>query len=151
MLIGKGTSFYSAGSVWHLLDTQIGMPVTLLKSTDFPKARLEDYSTLVLAGGNLANEHWSKIESFANNGGTVLALGSLAISVQRELGTAAAASPEPAVASVIQKRFDSAATDRALKLISGAIFKTTIDPSHPLLFGFEDKSLAVFRLSLIHI
>jgi len=145
MLVGKGTSSYSAGSVWHLLDTQIGMPVTLLKSTDFPKARLDDYSTLVLAGGSLASEHWSKIESFADNGGTVLALGSLAVSVQRELGTGAAVSSEPPVAAVIQKKFDSAATDRALKLISGAIFKTTIDPSHPLLFGLEDKPLAVFR------
>ncbi len=145
LLVGKGTSFYSAGSVWHLLDTQIGMPVTLLKSTDFEKTQLGDYSTLVLAGGSLANEHWSKIEAFAENGGTVLALGSLAISVQGELGTETSPPPTPPVTPVIQKQFDSAATERALKLISGAIFKTTVDPSHPLLYGFSDPSLAVFR------
>ena len=145
LLVGKGTSFYSAGSVWHLLDTQIGMPVTLLKSPDFSSARLEEYSTLVLAGGSLANEHWPKIESFAKNGGTVMVLGSLAVSVQAKLGAGVPLPPQLSVTPVIQKRFDSATTEKALKLISGAIFKTTIDPSHPLLFGFQDQSLAVFR------
>ncbi|MDC0284085.1 M14 family metallopeptidase [Mariniblastus sp.] len=145
LLVGKGTSFYSAGSVWHLLDTQIGMPVTLLKSDGFSRSRLDSYSTLVLAGGSLSSEHWSKIESFAENGGTVLALGSLAVTVQKELGTGTALPSPPTVTPVIQKQFDTAATERALKLISGAIFKTTVDPSHPLLFGFQDKSLAVFR------
>ncbi len=145
LLVGKGTSFYSAGSVWHLLDTQIGMPVTLLKSSDFSRSRLDDYSTLVLAGGALASGHWEKIEAFAEGGGTVLALGSLAATVQRELGSGASLTPAATATPVIQKPFDSAATERALKLISGAIFKTTIDPSHPLLFGFKDQSLAVFR------
>jgi hypothetical protein len=145
LLVGKGTSFYSAGAVWHLLDTHIGMPVTRLKSPDFSSARLEEYSTLVLAGGSLANEHWPKIESFAKNGGTVMVLGSLAVSVQAKLGAGVPLPPQPSVTPVIQKRFDSATTEKALKLISGAIFKTTIDPSHPLLFGFQDQSLAVFR------
>ena len=121
------------------------MPVTLLKSDEFSRSRLDSYSTLVLAGGSLSSEHWSKIESFAENGGTVLALGSLAVTVQKELGTGTALPPPPTVTPVIQKQFDTAATERALKLISGAIFKTTVDPSHPLLFGFQDKSLAVFR------
>lgn len=145
MLVGKGTSYYSAGSVWHLLDTQIGMPVTLLKTGDFSGSRLDGYTTLVLAGGSLTSDHWSKIESFVENGGTVLALGSLAVTVQSKLGTGAALPLPASVTPVIQKQFDSAATERALKLISGAIFKTTVDPSHPLLYGFKEQSLAVFR------
>lgn len=65
--------------------------------------------------------------------------------MQSKLGTGAALPLPASVTPVIQKQFDSAATERALKLISGAIFKTTVDPSHPLLYGFKEQSLAVFR------
>jgi hypothetical protein len=47
--------------------------------------------------------------------------------------------------SSIQKPFDSASNEQALKLISGAIFKTHVDLSHPLLYGITNSELAVFR------
>ncbi len=47
--------------------------------------------------------------------------------------------------SPIQKPFDSAGDTRALKLISGAIFKTRVDLTHPLLYGFTNRALPVFR------
>ncbi|MFT7633256.1 MAG: hypothetical protein ACI87E_004311, partial [Mariniblastus sp.] len=157
MLVGPSASAYSSGQVWHLLDTQVGLPVTMLKSSNFLRADLDDYTTLVLAGGRIDSEQWSVVEKFANEGGTVIAIGSLATSIQSRLGTA-----KPVVSNVmegiakpnvtsaesalsIQKPFDSASNERALKLISGAIFKTNIDITHPLLFGFSESTLPVFR------
>ncbi len=152
MVIGSGASAYSSGSVWHLLDTQVAMPVTLIESTRFARANLDDYTTLVLAGGSIESENWSAIESFANRGGTVVALGSLSTSVQATLGTK---KPAPSdLKSVAEKsgeevslqmQFDTASRQQALKLISGAIFATRVDPTHPLLFGCAEGMLPVFR------
>ena len=152
MVIGSGTSAYSSGATWHLLDTQVALPVTMIKSTSFRTARLNDYTTLILAGGRLHNEDWSAVESYARSGGTVVAIGSLATSIQTKLDTRRMPAGDPSANpdksgedDILQKRFDTASKQRALKLISGAIFKTNIDTSHPLLYGFSGTSLPVFR------
>lgn len=145
MLTGPGTSAYTTGEVWHLFDTQVGLPVTLLKSSQFARADLSDYTTLILAGARLDDQEWETIEAFANSGGTVIAVGSTAVSVQRKLGTNVSPSTDSEPNSEIQKPFDSSAAERALQLISGAIFKTKADLTHPLLYGFTENQIAVFR------
>jgi hypothetical protein len=47
--------------------------------------------------------------------------------------------------SEVQLPFDSSAKTKALKLISGSIFRTKIDRTHPLFFGFSSDHLPVFR------
>lgn len=157
MVIGSGASAYSSGAVWHLLDTQVGLPVTMIKSANFSRSRLDDYTTLVLAGGRMDNDHWDVIESFAQGGGTVIGLGRLATSIQSKLKQPPSETDSAERSArkrdsttdeqdqPIQKQFDQGARERALKLISGAIFKTKVDPTHPMLYGFSDKTLPVFR------
>ena len=171
MLIGGRTSPYGAGQVWHLLDTQVNLPVTMIKSDRFPRTDLTEYTTLVMAEGGLDAEQWEKIKEFADDGGTVIAIGSLAKSVESKLtngdldadpsgngyinpevlrrrSNGVEAEDQNGTANErnsIQKPFDTASKERALKLISGAIFQTRIDTTHPLLYGFENESLPVFR------
>ncbi|HKJ90373.1 MAG TPA: hypothetical protein VJ960_04530, partial [Oceanipulchritudo sp.] len=45
---------------------------------------------------------------------------------------------------VERRPFDQASDDRALERIRGAIFKTTIDGSHPLAWGYRNPELPVF-------
>jgi hypothetical protein len=150
MMMGPGVSPYGAGEVWHLLDTQINLPVTLLQNSRFDRVNLDDYTTLILADGSFRNEHWEKVRGFVEQGGTVIAMGRLSVALEERLrgkkptiATAAGdISPEE---QPIQKSFDDAASERALQLISGAIFQTRIDTTHPLLFGFSGDHLAVFR------
>ena len=151
MLIGSGVSAYGAGEVWHLLDSQYRMPVTLLKSTSFSRVDLSEYSTLILADGRISDSDLEKAKEFARAGGTVVAIGRLAVSISNRLKSDASEESEGNQASKkdekpsIQKPFDSASNERALKLVRGAIFKTKVDLTHPLLYGFTDSELAVFR------
>lgn len=155
MLIGRGISAYSAGEIWHLLDRQYEMPVTLLKNPGFANTKLDDYTTLILADGTISDSDLEIAKAFANDGGTVIAIGRQAVLVSERLAdgedSEKASSDEPKKESEtkqkpeLQKPFDSASNQRALKLISGAIFRTRTDLSHPLLFGFSDPELAVFR------
>lgn len=151
MLIGGRVSPYSAGAAWHLLDTQVNMPVTLLQDTRFARTDLDRYNTLILADGRLANDQWDKIQTFAREGGTVIACGSIATSVQAKLresnqtAVARASESNEATKLPLQKPFASASDERALQLISGAIFNTKVDLTHPLLYGFTQPTLPVFR------
>jgi hypothetical protein len=150
LLIGPGVSPYGAGEVWHLLDTQINLPVTLIQNTRLERVDLTAYTTLILADAPLPEAQWDKVRGFADQGGTVIATGGLSVALEQRLrGIPTPIAPVAPVVSPeeqpIQKSFDSAATERALQLISGAIFQTKIDTTHPLLFGFTTDRLAVFR------
>lgn len=155
MLIGRGVSPYSAGEIWHLLDLQYKMPVTLLKNSSFSDRRLRDYTTLILADGRISATDFETAQTYARDGGTVIAVGRVAASVADRLNAdhdhdndhakASKNDPETNQPPEIQKPFDSASNERALKLISGAIFKTKVDLTHPLLYGTTDSELAVFR------
>ena len=155
MLIGRGVSPYGAGEIWHLLDRQYQLPVTLLKDSTFKSTKLDDYTTLVLADGSISDSNLEIAKEFANKGGTVIVVGGLAVSVADRLAKGKGSDDaskdktktksESAKPPELQKPFDSASNERALKLISGAIFKTQTDLTHPLLFGFTDSNLAVFR------
>ncbi len=152
MLIGNGVSPYGAGEIWHLLDSQYQTPVTLLKQSSFENAKLNNYTTLILADGKLSDSDFDVAKKFANQGGTVIAIGKLAVSLAERMEDEeiseeeeASEASESKTKPEIQKPFDSASNEQALKLISGAIFKTHTDLTHPLLFGFTDSELAVFR------
>ena len=153
MMIGSGVSAYGAGEVWHLLDSQYRMPITLLKQPRFSRTNLDAYSTLIFADGTVGDSDLEAAKKFAQKGGTVIAVGRLATSIAKRLGNGSDDSKkeesedktDSEKQAEIQKPFDSASNERALKLISGAIFKTRADLTHPLLFGFSESELAVFR------
>ncbi len=154
LVVEGNVSSSEAGEIWHALDTRVELPVTLLKSGNL--GSIDRYNKLVLAGGRY--ERSAAIENWVRRGGTLIACGSainfatqmlkLDAATETDQTTEAAApkaevvdqQPEP-----IQKRFIDAQEERALTLISGAIFNANIDPTHPLFYGYPRDSLAVFR------
>lgn len=161
MLIGDGVSRYEAGEVWHLMDTRLGLPLSMLKLERVARTNLDKYSTLVLVSGSysaLGERGLANLKDWVQKGGSLVLIGSsnswakTAGLVDLELvGEADAMNTEleqgaqDAAPQIIQKPFGQKRNDAALKLISGAIFKTTVDPTHPLGYGFEDSGLHVFR------
>ena len=41
ILVGAGISGYEAGEMWHLLDAQFGIPVSLIEKGDLSRERLQ--------------------------------------------------------------------------------------------------------------
>lgn len=159
MVTGPSITSYGAGEIWHMLDHNLRMPVTLLKDTRLSRTDLDEYTTLILPDGSVTDQNWAAVEAFAKSGGTVVAVGRQAVSVQKRLrkstegasgegGAAAIAKSDEATAAdagSMQQPFNSASNKQALQLISGAIFRTQADLTHPLLFGSTKKAMAVFR------
>ena len=154
MPVAGGVSPYGAGEIWHLLDTRIGIPLAMLKQNRFKTADLSDYTTLLFPNGryqDISSERWQSIRDWVGRGGTVVAVGGsapmVADAVQGNWATDLDPDSEPELNSSGESQlpFDSKAKTRALQLISGAIFKTRVDLTHPLMFGNTRNSMPVFR------
>lgn len=154
MLVGTGISAYQAGAAWHQLNHRSGIPVTLLDATRVGDADLSRYTTVVLVSGNynLRSGALEKLQRYVREGGSLIAIsGGTAFAQQDVLqlppSEVGAVDPEvePEDSEKESPKFSEARRKAALDLVSGAIFATEIDNTHPLMFGFQGKRLPVFR------
>ncbi|MEE2824999.1 MAG: M14 family metallopeptidase [Planctomycetota bacterium] len=154
MPVAGGVSPYGAGERWHLLDTRVGAPVSMLKPERFQTADLDRYTILLFPTGrygDLTTERWQTIRGWVSNGGTVVAVGSSGPSVAEAIqgDWATDLDSENGFGEVgaqsVQLPFDSKAKTRALQLISGAILNARVDLTHPLMFGRTRPTMPVFR------
>ena len=155
MLIGEGVSLYEAGEVWHLLDSKLNMPLPKVDLLDFGRIKLQNYNELIMVNGNygLLNEKdTDKIKSWVEQGGTLIVQKS-AVKWAAENGLL----PEDLIIKkdslskeeIKKQRFDfaSAAEREGSRIIGGSIYRTDLDTSHPLGFGYKDRELLVYRNS----
>ena len=159
MLVGGGVSAYQAGAVWHQLDHRIGMPLSMISVDRVARTDFSKYDKLILASGryDLDSDDWDSIRSFVRSGGTLIALSGAASLVEGQLLSLSTASgggvsfdeaaAEDTDGEAAMPKFSEARKLAALNLVSGAIFATQIDTTHPLMFGFESDRLPVFRRS----
>lgn len=167
MLIGSGVSRYEAGEVWHLFDTRLKMPISMLDTSNFGRVNLARYNTVVMVSGGYQSLNVASVEklrTWVANGGNLILIGS-SVSWAKANGVAniefvtSGVAGEESLSDLvknsstkmtkketpIQLPFDTARSTAALKLISGAIFETTVDNTHPIGYGFTEKTLPVFR------
>jgi hypothetical protein len=150
MFVGGSTSSASAGEIWHLFDQRYEIPVTLTETGNLSSIELSKYNTIILPGG--AYREWSnndvqKLKNWAQEGGTLIAMQSAAAwAARNELGKTTfkkAAEPD----STLNFNYADREKERSLNTISGAIFNTTLDITHPLCFGYTENMLPVFKTS----
>ena len=152
LLTGKEISSYNFGSIWHFFEQQIKYQVSILNTSYFSKVDLNDYDVLIIPSGYyhklLDKDQLNALNQWVQKGGKIIAFSS-AISVF-------AASDDFEI-SVYEsedmkkealKRSDSLRKENQLKtyndaeriaisnLISGSIFKASLDNTNPLGYGY---------------
>lgn len=155
-VVGRGVSNYEAGEFWHLMDTQLEMPITKLKMNQLAGARLDEYTTLVMTSGSFGGEgdRLNSVRDWIQDGGTAIVTGRGARSLASDLTgkmNPTASAEDDSKDQPRQKAFADASNERALQLISGAILETQIDTTHPLFYGFPRDRLPVFRNHTSHL
>lgn len=143
MLTGEGVNAESAGEVWHLLDTRYGVQVTHLETGRFNRTDIDKYNVLILPEGSYGNVAADKLRQFANDGGTVIGLGS-ALRFLRNTGLAPIELRNGPAEIPGRRPYDHMEEDRASRRLPGAIFEAELDLSHPLCFGYDRPNLPVF-------
>lgn len=156
---GTGVNSEEAGQVWFLLNRHLGLPIVKIDVSNFQRASLNRYNTLVLVGGNYNDWDKSvtdKIKSWVNDGGTLITFqNATAWAIQQDLikekvfvdssllGRRGTTGVEQV--SLKTERLDYIRQEdvEGAKRINGAIFESDIDISHPLAFGLNDRKLFI--------
>ncbi|MDH3252536.1 MAG: M14 family metallopeptidase, partial [Ignavibacteria bacterium] len=84
LVAGGTTSFTSMGSIWHLLDQKLGLPVSLIDIASLGVIDLSVYNVLILPDGNaypnvIGKPTVGRIRQWVEGGGTLIALSSAAL------------------------------------------------------------------------
>lgn len=146
MVVGQGVDPSDAGEIWHLFDQKAAMPLTKINIDQLQNLNLNLYTTLILANGNYSSfstKTINKIEQWIQNGGTLIAYQDAIKWLNDSKFIDLTFKTVKSEAKDIS--FEQAADYRGAQLISGAIFETKLDLSHPINFGMPREKMPIFR------
>jgi hypothetical protein len=148
LLSGDGTSGLSYGALWYFFEQQLHYPVTSINTKHINFVNLSKYDVLIMPSGNYKNRLNEKamddLKSWIRKGGKVIA-------IDRALSTFAgkdgfglkyneskdAENKDKDKGNLIP--YANKQREFAKQMITGAIFNTTVDNTHPMAFGYEDS------------
>jgi hypothetical protein len=145
MLVGNGFTPYDAGEIWHLFDQRYDMHLTKLDVDYFSWVDLSAYTTIILPNyrGNLNDRIISKLKTWTQNGGTLIAYENTAKLLSKNKFIKLDFETNKLKAKNIS--FEQKADFRGAQYINGSIFETKLDRSHPINFGYTNNRLPLFK------
>ena len=146
MLSGKYTSSLNYGAVWHFFEQQLDYPVTNINSENLSRVNLSKYNVLVMPSGNygamLKEPVLSRLKEWVKSGGKLIAIDGALKSLADKDGFGLKKNKEEDGSGDNTEKDLIPYADREREgiknLITGAIFKTKIDNTHPMAFGYDE-------------
>jgi len=152
VLSGKGISSLGFGAIWHFFEQQIKYPLTVIGTDYFSSVDLHDYNVLILPSGyygkTLNKTNLEKVTNWVKNGGKLIVINSAVtifansdkydISIYEDDKTknAVKKSKDSLKKSMRLKPYEDQERNYISNLITGSVFKTTLDNTNPLAFGY---------------
>jgi hypothetical protein len=152
-LFGEQTFSLSSGEVWHFFEQQVHYPITQIGTEYFKSVDLKKYDVLIVPEGNYRVFDETMLEEIANwvdKGGRLILIGNAINSFAEKRGFSIkkfASDEEKSEAERKEKlqkekegfpRYEETERRTVSETISGAIYKVSVDNSHPLGFGLSD-------------
>ncbi|WP_435416116.1 M14 family metallopeptidase [Polaribacter aestuariivivens] len=143
VISGKATSSLSFGEVWHFFETQLKYPTTNINSDNFSYTDLSKYDVIIMPSGYynsvLNKSTLEKVKKWIRSGGTLIAIGNAinsfankdGFSLKKKITEHKADNKNDNLTPYADRERKSVAN-----LITGSIFKSTLDNTHPLAFGY---------------
>ncbi|MHB0755856.1 M14 family metallopeptidase [Polaribacter sp. M15] len=153
LLSGEGTSSLSFGEIWHFFETELQYPITIIDSDYFSRVNFSNYDVIILPNGYyssiLNKSTLEKLSSWTRSGGTLIAIGGALNSFAGKKGFSLKRKDTKDKSDDEPNMTPYAAQERenANNLIAGAIFKSKVDNTHPLAFGYTDAYFTLKRSS----
>jgi len=141
VLSGEGTSTLNFGEIWHFFETELKYPLHVLNTRNFNRLNLSQYDVLILPENYSADkETLALISSYITNKGTLIAIGNSVSNFADKEGFSLKNKEKKDSLSVKvnTESYDQWERQDLKKTISGSIFKSKVDPTHPLAFGYSD-------------
>lgn len=150
MLVGDGISATDAGEVWHMLDVRFNIPVTLIPINVFERSPLNKYTTIIMpptvAGFSISEGAKEKLRTWAQAGGVIIGLEN-AMNWLTSAGLAKFEMKKDEEKKDAQKPRAYADIEEftGAQETSGAIFEATVDLTNPLLYGYSNVNIPIFK------
>ena len=149
VLQGEGASSLSYGTIWHFFEKQLEYPITSINTDDFDDINLSNYDVLVMPSGwygsVLGDDMFNTLKDWVRSGGKVIAIGNAVRSFKGKDGFALQLNGDESKeeSTDLTKNnnltpYDQREQEGTENMITGSIFKVTMDPSHPMAFGYDD-------------
>ncbi len=146
---GEGVGTSDFGELWHYFEQVLEYPVSVINRDQLGRISAQDFQVLVLPSGNY-NEYSRAIEEFASAGGKVIALerairtltdfsnnrlGKQLKKMEQEEEKQQNPKEDSVKSEKLLKKYGERERRNLSESVAGAIFKVTLDASHPLAFG----------------
>jgi len=144
VLSGDPTSTLRFGEIWHFFEQQLHYPLTVLDADYITRVDLSNYDVLILPDGRgyprFMNETMlSSLKEWVAGGGRLIAMGGAIGAIDGKEGFGIKLKEGEKDTSEIEVApYEDSQRERMKLAITGAIFKTKVDPTHPLAFGYND-------------
>ena len=151
ILAGSGTSSYDIGEIWHLTDTRLNLPLSIIESRFLNSMNLSDYNVIIMASGNynqIEKSGIKQLKQWLNQGGTLITLSTANSWLNRskladiEFRNREQVNKEEVT---VRRDYEKAQAFSAARAIGGSIFMADLDLSHPIGFGFEHRNLPYLK------
>jgi uncharacterized membrane protein len=145
VISGNATSSLGFGELWYFFEQELKFPVTNINSENFSANTLNSFNVLVLPNGNYQSlfdkDGLKVLKNWVSRGGKVIAIGSSLNAFEGKDGFGLSKkekSDEEKDKTTVVSYAKSERT-RVSNYITGAIFKTKVDNTHPLAFGYDES------------
>jgi hypothetical protein len=156
MVVGDGISATDAGEIWHLLDTRYQIPVTLLPVDVLNRASLQKYNTIIIPSTfgalGINDTGKEKLKTWTQNGGVIIGFeAALNWLNTNGFGKWDMKKDDDANQNKVSKEtikprpYADIEEFTGAQETSGAIFESIVDLTHPLLFGYYNTQMPVFK------
>lgn len=152
ILGGAGVTPNDVGEIWHLLDQRYDMQLSIVEIPRFNSISLDRYNTIIMVNGNyngISSGGVERLRRWVSDGGTlILHRGAVAWANNNGLANVqfrSAGAEERTVSETGLVRYIDEAGVRGAQVIGGSIFRVSVDPTHPLFYGYTRSSMPVFR------
>jgi hypothetical protein len=156
VVIGDGVNANDAGELWHLLDERMRIPVTMLPVDGFNRTNLSDYNTLIFPSGSYAlinDASKEKLKVWVQNGGVIIGFDAALIWLTNAGLGKFDMKPSTSSGSEISDKKEIHAPRayadieefRGAQQSPGAIFEASVDLTHPLLYGYYQTKMPLYK------
>jgi hypothetical protein len=144
MLTGDPTSTLRFGEIWHFFEQQLEYPLAVIDADYINRVNLDEYDILILPNGRgyksfMTAEQLSDIKEWVRSGGKLIAMGGAIKALTGDAGFGIKTKKMKKDTTKSVRPFDGSERERIKSAITGAIFKTKVDNTHPLAYGYNSS------------